>query len=292
MKYLASVLCAMICACGASTGDVLITDFKPDMVTIDPVSVRMGHSAKIAFNANGPEGTNVLEVQGKAIEDLTGNVWEEGYLFPYNEAVPYIYYPEVMEGTAMVYRMRFGNGSATGAINWWTQWSDVPVYTKSKKSMFMLVKLVRSWEDAKEWCLVHNMRLASITDESERLAAKDLLLSHGALGESVNEAWIGLYDDNYNDDETTARDWKWIGGGSLNAQQAQFFEENGSSLATNSDPEHPESFNHVKFNIEGNFYVSRNEDEDNDKDEFLCKKMKTKHVAKTERQDGGVRKIV
>ena len=48
------------------------------------------------FEANAPDGTNVVHVAAEAIEDLTGNVPEEGYKFPYKldiNANKYYYQP-------------------------------------------------------------------------------------------------------------------------------------------------------------------------------------------------------
>ena len=51
------------------------------------------------FEANAPDGTNVVHVAAEAIEDLTGNVPEEGYKFPYKldiNANKYFHQPYLM----------------------------------------------------------------------------------------------------------------------------------------------------------------------------------------------------
>ena len=74
-------------------------DFKPDYFTIDKLSGKLKNSAKIMFEANAPDGTNVVHVAAEAIEDLTGNVPEEGYKFPYKldiNANKYFHQPYLM----------------------------------------------------------------------------------------------------------------------------------------------------------------------------------------------------
>lgn len=173
---------------------------KPDVV-------EYSHSARITINPKDvPEGTNMVHIEAKEINDLTGDRYEEGYDFGYNPVYPVFHYPELNDGKYHVFRVKYGK--AKGDDVEWSDNSAETRYLHAAESRFSLDLMRRNWAMAKEQCVSEGKRLAVIHGEKTNAEVEKLLLEHaGELDQGA--AWIGLYDAHYNDNNPKTS-WNWV----------------------------------------------------------------------------------
>lgn len=191
---LAALSVLVVTACAAE-----YTEFKPAIPVIEEYS----HSAKVTINADDvvPEGTVKVFIQAKELDDLTGNVWEAGYEFPFNSAVPYFYYPQLDSGKYHEFRLKYGQ-----EFNEYTQYSEASQYARANPVRYELEEIARTWMEAKEYCVQHHMHLITIHGEAMNTEVKNMLNT-----KDKDSAWIGLFDEHYNDNDDTTT-WSWTDG--------------------------------------------------------------------------------
>jgi len=185
---------------GGSLGDKF-----GDTVPVVYNVIEYSHSAKITVDpATVPEGTDRVHIKSEEVNDLTGNMFESGYDFGYNAAVPYFYYPQLNSNKYHVFKLSYGKSDGNGGVSW-TRDSEQTKYAHSEQTRFSLVNMKRSWPSARDACLEDKKRLAVITNSQANNMVLGLLRKN-----KVEAAWIGLYDSHYIDDSKTVSKWKWV----------------------------------------------------------------------------------
>lgn len=174
-----------------------------DNVPAQPTVTEYDHSAKIVIDPNNvPAGADRVHIAAKELNDLTGNRFEEGYDFPFNAAVPFYYYPQLTDGKFHVFVIKYGRSNDDGVE--WSKNSAETHYLHSDSSRFSLSLMSRAWPMAKDRCIDEGKRLAVITGQKSNEMVKKLLIANNRA-----EAWIGLYDIHYNDDNAKTT-WAWV----------------------------------------------------------------------------------
>jgi len=185
---------------GLIVGSTATAPARPDVV-------EYSHSARITIDPKDvPEGTNIVHIEAKEINDLTGDRFEEGYDFGYNAAFPSFHYPELTDGKYHVFRVKYGK--AQGDKVEWSGYSMETRYLHADQSRFSVDLIKRNWAMAKEQCLAEGKRLAVIHGQKSNSEVAKLLIKHQAQLEE-GAAWIGLYDAHFNDNNDKTS-WHWV----------------------------------------------------------------------------------
>lgn len=172
-----------------------------------PEVVEYSHSARITIDPNDvPAGTDLVHIEAKEINDLTGDRFEEGYDFGYNAVYPVFHYPELNDGKYHVFRVKYGTQVEDNVE--WSEFSLETRYLHADESRFSLDLMRRNWAMAKEHCLTEGKRLAVIHGQKTNAEVARLLNEHQSELEQ-GAAWIGLYDSHYNDDNAKTS-WNWV----------------------------------------------------------------------------------
>jgi len=174
-----------------------------DTVPGKPDVVEYSHSARIKVSIGDvPKGTDRVHIEAKELNDLTGDRFEEGYEYGWNPVIPYFYYPELNGGKYHVFRVKYGKASGAGVE--WSQFSPESRYMHAEESRFSLDLMRRNWAMAKEQCISEGKRMAVIHGQKANAEVTKLLQAA-----NIDSAWIGLYDEHYNDDNKRTT-WNWV----------------------------------------------------------------------------------
>jgi len=180
-----------------------LEDFTP----AQPHVAEYSHSAKIKIDPKDvPDGTNMIHIEAKEINDLTGDRFEAGYEFGYNPAVSYFWYPELTDGKYHVFRVKYGK--STDSSEEWSEYSPETHYLHAESSRFTLEGIERNWAMAKEQCIKDGKRLAVIHGQKTNDMLVKKMLEHKDLVPE-GRAWIGLFDEHFNDDNPSTS-WVWV----------------------------------------------------------------------------------
>lgn len=212
-----SLLLVVICAVSASGGTISDT-FIPDT----PEIVKsLSHTILLKVNStNVPAGTTVVEIALEEIDDLTGNQFESGYKFGYNAAYPYFYYPQVDSGKYMKFRLHYSSGTDEADLEY-GNWSPLSNIILAGTSRVELRNTPRTYKDAEDQCWNEQKRLAVIHSETMNDKLK-VLLQYDSVEGDDSPAFIGLYDDNYNNGKKTPN-FQWIDNSSIKKKEEENF---------------------------------------------------------------------
>ena len=186
--------------------------FQPERPKLHDDSLSMRNSAKLAYHHKGsiPDGVTKVQVQAKEVNDLTGDLWEDGYEYDYSAMHHYIIYGELTSGAYYLFRLRYGKLAGDGTTAW-TQWSRADNrYHRTDNSRFVLHKLKRDWLEARNFCKKNHMMLATVKNEHDKKEILKLVNSHNDSPETasaVEEFWIGLED--ISSATSQGREWVW-----------------------------------------------------------------------------------
>lgn len=232
-------------------------DFDTDLVPDAPTIVEeYSHSANLSIDGSDvPEDTTSVHIQAKELDDLTGNNYESGYDFPYNADVPFFYYPQLNDNQYHVFRLKFGNHQGE-----YTQYSADSSYSHADKSRISLVEMERTWPEAHQYCISEGKRLVVVHSWKINNMMKSIMQS-----EDIDTAWIGLYDEHYNDNVTTTT-WKWVDNTKYNWNNFEVGAVEDSTLATAA----------VSIDSLGQWETS----DPSDKNKFFCEDLRQESLNK------------
>lgn len=169
-------------------------------------------SVLLELNPNDvPNWVKIVHISGMEIIDLTGNQWEEGEKYAYAPALPEFLYSNLDKNREYKFRVRFSENGEH-----FTDWGCESEVVRTKSGREEIRKIKRSWSDAKRVCESEGMRLAIIKNKALNSMLKTRLAEEG-----IDEAWIGLYDANFGNNEAETC-WTWVDGSKLKFKFHQF----------------------------------------------------------------------